>query len=267
MGERAAKAWIDLYWLPLGAGSRVVRSNGRLYEWLLAHREHRPAADLYHAALVMELDGTSYAAEVAPVWNVNRNERGAVREGPVGAGWLGRFRAFRYEVRCWPGGFIPDIAYAVELPTRITNDPGQVRAVLDTLPRVPPLIWGRDQLRTGDMWNSNSVVSWALACTGHDVAKIAPPAGGRAPGWRAGLILAQRQFADPTQGQRARTPTTAHPMIRDRDGRPTKALADFGGSLIGVPPRPQGPVPPATKAGTRARSTVSWVGRIRNLAP
>jgi hypothetical protein len=43
------------------------------------------------------------------------------------------------------------------------------------------------------MWNSNSLISWLLARTGHDVAGIELPPNGRAPGWRAGLALAAQQ--------------------------------------------------------------------------
>jgi hypothetical protein len=32
---------VDLFWLPLGAGGRFVRSNGRFYEALAARLEHR----------------------------------------------------------------------------------------------------------------------------------------------------------------------------------------------------------------------------------
>ena len=40
------------------------------------------------------------------------------------------------------------------------------------------------------MWNSNSLVSWLIARSGLDVESVHPPAGGRAPGWRAGLVVA-----------------------------------------------------------------------------
>ena len=63
----------------------------------------------------------------------------------------------------------------------------------DVLHELPALTWGRDELGTGEMWNSNSAVAWALARTGHDMGAIRPPAGGRAPGWTAGLVLADRQ--------------------------------------------------------------------------
>ena len=66
----------------------------------------------------IRLGGTTYAVEMGPVWNVSVPDRGVVRHGPVGARWLGRFRAFQYEVRCWPDGFIPDLAEAVDSPIR-----------------------------------------------------------------------------------------------------------------------------------------------------
>ena len=99
-----ATAWIDLYWLPLGAGGHVVRFNGRVYERLVALREHRQPLDLYHSALLLHLDGTTYAIEMGPAWNVAAPDRGVVAEGPVGSRRLDRWRAFTYEVRCWPGG-------------------------------------------------------------------------------------------------------------------------------------------------------------------
>lgn len=43
------------------------------------------------------------------------------------------------------------------------------------------------------MWNSNSVIAWLLAQSGLPTEAIRPPAGGRAPGWQAGLVIARRQ--------------------------------------------------------------------------
>jgi hypothetical protein len=186
-------AWIDLYWLPLGAGGHCVRWNGRVYERLAAWHQHRPTCDLYHSALQIHFEDTTYAVKMGPVWNVPTAERGVVCEGPVGARRLGRLRAFRYEVRCWPDGEIPDLEEAVGPPRRISDEQDEVAAVLDVLRQVPPLTWGRDELGTGDIWNSNFVVSWALARTSHEMADITPPPNGRAPGWHAGLVLAERQ--------------------------------------------------------------------------
>ena len=44
------------------------------------------------------------------------------------------------------------------------------------------------------MWNSNSVIAWLLAA-GLPMDGIGPPAGGRAPGWEAGLVAARRRKA------------------------------------------------------------------------
>lgn len=192
MGDESGRCYVDLFWLPLGAGGHFVRWNGRLYECWSAWRENRAPADLYHCALMVSFNDTRYAVEMGPVWNVSDPERGVIVEGPVGSRSLGRFRAFRYEVRCWPGGHIPDIAEAVDSPVRTTEDPLRVAALLDVLGDVPALTWGKDELGAGEMWNSNSVVAWALARTGHDMEVITPPPGGRAPGWHAGLVVAAR---------------------------------------------------------------------------
>jgi hypothetical protein len=75
---------------------------------------------------------------------------------------------------------------------RVTDDPAQASRILDLGPSVPALVWGRDEGHTGDMWNSNSVISWLIASAGLDVGRIQPPTGGRAPGWQAGLEIAAR---------------------------------------------------------------------------
>jgi hypothetical protein len=197
---------VDLFWLPLGAGGHVVRWNGRVYEWWTAHREHRAVADLYHAALLVRLGATTYAVEMGPVWNLRKADRGVVAQGPVGLRPLGRLRIFRYEMRCWPGGHIPDLDEAVDSPLRITGDPAQVAAALEALRALPTPTWGRDELGTGEMWNSNSAIAWTLAVSGHDMSAIRPPTGGRAPGWRAGLVLAERQRRRTRREQRPGAP-------------------------------------------------------------
>jgi hypothetical protein len=67
-----------------------------------------------------------------------------------------------------------------------------VRAVLAALALVPTPVWGRDELGAGEMWNSNSVVSWVLTTVGLLEPAGAPPHGGRAPGWDAGVVVAHR---------------------------------------------------------------------------
>jgi hypothetical protein len=193
MGRSSGSA-VDLYWLPLGAGGRCVRLNGRVFEAAAARLSHREARDLYHSALVVLLHGVVYAIEMAPVWNNPAPDRGAVATGPVGLPWLGRWRAFRYEVRRWRGGNIPDVDEAVMSPHRVSDDPGRALRLLELLPAFPALTWGRDEQDAGEMWNSNSLVSWALLRSGHDLAGIRPPPGGRAPGWDAGVTVARRQL-------------------------------------------------------------------------
>jgi hypothetical protein len=184
---------VDLYWLPLGAGGHFVRLNGRVYEAVASRLSRRPSRDLYHSALQVELPEATFVIEQAPVPDLSGDQRGVVAEGPVGARWAGRLRIFRYEIRLWRGGHIPDVAEAVDSPVRLTRDESAARRVLTTIPLVPTPVWGRDELRAGEMWNCNSVVAWTIARSGLDADSIQPPAGGRAPGWQAGLVVARRQ--------------------------------------------------------------------------
>jgi hypothetical protein len=96
-------------------------------------------------------------------------------------------------VRRWRNGIIPDVAGAVESPHRLGEDPDCARRLLELVPQVPTAVWGRDELRAGEMWNSNSLISWLIARSGLDVESVQPPRGGRAPGWRAGIVMARRQ--------------------------------------------------------------------------
>jgi len=188
-----APAAVDLYWLPLGAGGVSVRFNGRVFEAVAARVAHRKTCDLYHSALVVDLPGEGrFVIEQAPVPAARGAERGVVIEGPVGARWAARARIFRYEVRRWRDGVIPDVEEAVESPRRLSADPRVARRLLERVADLPALVWGRDELHTGEMWNSNSVVSWLLCRSGIPAGSIAPPTGGRAPGWHAGVVAAER---------------------------------------------------------------------------
>ena len=183
---------VDLYWLPLGAGGHSVRLNGRVYEAVIARAQRRPALDLYHSALVVYLPEGRFVVEQAPVRDHNGSARGVVVEGAVGSLRAGRFRIFRYEVRRWRDGVIPDVGEAVESPQRLTSDPVLARRLLGLVPAVPPLVWGRDESRAGEMWNSNSLISWLITCSGLDVESVRMPTRGRAPGWGAGIVVARR---------------------------------------------------------------------------
>lgn len=192
MQANERKTGVDLYWLPLGAGGHSVRLNGQVFEFLAARLQRRPPCDLYHSALVVRAPEDRFVIESAPVLRGDGDERGVVAGGPVGTQLAGRFRIFRYEVRRWAGGVIPDIAEAVESPRRLATDSELARRVLELVPSVPTPVWGRDELGAGEMWNSNSVISWLITRCGLDAESIRPPKGGRAPGWRAGVVVARR---------------------------------------------------------------------------
>ncbi len=192
-GEARDAAEVVLYWLPLGAGGSFVKFNGRIYEALAARNQGRSPLVLYHSALEVHLGGVTFVIEQTPVPDLNGRQRGVVAEGAVGARWAGRLRIFRYEVRRWRQGEIPDLAEAVGGPVRLGDGQALARRVLEVVAQVPTPVWGRDELQTGEMWNSNAVIAWVLARSGLEAESIHPPAGGRAPGWQAGLALARRQ--------------------------------------------------------------------------
>lgn len=182
---------VELYWIPLGAGAGggFVRWSGRCYEAIAASLGRRRRQQLFHSALEVSVDGVTSVIEMTPVW-ITRGERGVVGEGPVGLRGLRRWRAFRYEVRRWSGGSIPDVAEAIGGAVRVSSDAVVAGRVFELVPGVPLATWGRDELGTGDMWNSNSVVSWLLASADIELDEIRPPGSGRAPGWDAGIVAA-----------------------------------------------------------------------------
>lgn len=183
---------VDLYWIPLGAGAHIVKASGIAYEWAAAKMRRGHPCALYHSALVVSLPEGHYMIEQAPVPDADGLDRGVVATGPVGIRSAGQFRIFRYEVRCWLNGVIPDLGRARSSPMQVSDDPEAARRVLAVLPSVPTPTWGRDEFHTGEMWNSNSVVAWALSRSGLDLISLAPPVGGRAPGWGAGIEVARR---------------------------------------------------------------------------
>ncbi len=196
------QAYVDLYWLPLGAGGSSVKLNGRAYEALAAARARRRPLDLYHAALQVATPGGRFAIEIAPVPGADGAARGVVAGGAVGSRLAGRLRIFRYELRCWPDGTIPDLAEAVESPVRLSEAGETAARLIAALPAVPMPVWGRDELGAGEMWTSNSTIAWLLCRAGIEVEAILLPAGGRAPGWDAGIAVARRPGTDPVPRSR-----------------------------------------------------------------
>jgi hypothetical protein len=196
----ATAAGIELYWLPLGAGGWFVRRNGRAYEAIHALLERRRPLDLYHSALVVRVPEGRFVIENAwPIPDAEIASRGVVVQGPVFSRRLAHWRVFRYEVRRWRDGVIPDADEAVASPQLLSQDPRMARHLLDLVGSLPNPVWGRDELGTGEMWNSNSVISWLLARSGLLTDEVGPPAGGRAPGWQAGLRMARREQSDEPQ--------------------------------------------------------------------
>lgn len=182
---------VDLYWLPVAAGT-----NSRVREWSLACWEgacallaRRPRAALYHPGLKVRPGSDEiYTLELTPVFIGEPSP--PLMTGPVGLRPLGRFRLFRYQLRCLPTGSLPDEEYAVDSPVRLSTDPEVARQVLALGPSIPPHTWGLRAPGTNEMWTSGSAISWLLLRAGIDLNGVCPPPGGRAPGWDAGIQLA-----------------------------------------------------------------------------
>jgi hypothetical protein len=210
---------VDLYWLPLGAGGWFVRFNGRVYEAVHGLLERRRPLALYHSALEVHVPEGRFVVENCwPIPDADGPSRGVVVEGPVASRRLARARVFRYEVRRWRDGVIADADEAVASPQRLSDDPRLARRLLELVGALPSPVWGRDELQTGEMWNSNSVIAWLLARSGLPTDAIRPPAGGRAPGWAAGLVVARRRSDRRARHGAERDAGTAGMRLRTRAG-------------------------------------------------
>jgi hypothetical protein len=135
-------ARIDLYWIPLGAGgSGFVRLNGRIYEGIKARLEHRRPCALYHTALQVHIPEGRFVVETMwPSPDADTGSRGVVVEGAVASRRLARLRTFRYEVRRWRNGVLPDADQAVGGPQRVSDDAEQARRLLEMAAAVPALV-------------------------------------------------------------------------------------------------------------------------------
>lgn len=163
------------------------------YSSSFRHSWNGGCLDLYHTALKVRVPEGLFVVENSwPIPNADGPSRGVVVEGPVFSRRFRRLSALRYEIRLWRDGAIADVAEAVASPQWVSGDPEQARRLMKLASYVPPMVWGRDEEATGDMWNSNSVISYLLARSGVPTVGIEPPDGGRAPGWHAGLELARR---------------------------------------------------------------------------
>ena len=180
------QALVRLWWLPVGAGGHVVIHTSRWWELWRAMRERRRPQRLFHTALEVTIKDSRYAIEMTPVWGQGSGPRGVVATGAVGLRGLGALRLFRYEVRCWRNGVIPDLGYAVAPPLDFLVPQSSAEDLISAVAQVPRIVWGATG-RGGDMWNSNSLTSWLLETSGIDAEHLGPPDHGRAPGWAAGI--------------------------------------------------------------------------------
>ena len=194
-------ASVTVVWLPVGATGHVVRYAARTWECARALRAHRRPVPLFHPVLEVAVDGARHVIEMAPIRGRLPRERGVIAHGPVGLAWLGRFRLFRYEVRCWRDGVVDVRGGATGTRILLTDDATVARALLARVACVPLLTWGRTVSPAHEMWNSNSLVSWLLAGVEVDPERAAPPHRGGAPGWAAGLAVATSEGFTPTTGR------------------------------------------------------------------
>jgi hypothetical protein len=194
---RVTGCFVDLYWLPVGAGtSRAQQASLRLWEAVSAALSRRPRSGLYHPGLKIALPGVAISTlELTPAF-IGRPEPPAMT-GPVGFRGADRLPLFRYQLRRLRAETLPDEEWAVASPIRLSQDCVTAQAILDLAGQVPPYTWGRRVKGTTEMWTSASVIAWILVHAGIDAAAIALPPGGRAPGWDAGLELASRSHARP----------------------------------------------------------------------
>ena len=178
---------VELYWIPVGAGtSRLQQASLRMWEAIEAARARRPRATLLHSALKLGVEpGETYTVELAPA--IVSSPASPAMTGPVGVRGADRFRLWRYELRCVPVESLPDEEWAIGRPVRLSGDCEMARRVMELAPTVPPHTWGRRLRGTREMWTSDSAIAWLLASCGIDLAEVAIPSGGRAPGWGVGV--------------------------------------------------------------------------------
>lgn len=179
------EAFLDLLWVPVGAGTRFQRASLVLYESVAAALSRRPRVALVHAGIKLGLDGKRYTFELMPA-PPGPNHDSEVT-GPVGVRGADRLRLFRYRACLFEAEALPDEAWAIGEPIRLSDNAETVRRVIKLRREIPAYTWGRRRRGHSEMWTSDSAVSWLLGRAGIEVGAIVVPEGTRAPGWRAGL--------------------------------------------------------------------------------
>lgn len=187
-GATVGAGFIDLYWIPVGAGTRFQRASLVLFESIAAFLGRRRRARLLHAALKIGFAGEQFTLEVTPA--PPGPNLGNEVTGPVGIRGADRLRLFRYQVCLRAGTSLPDERWAAGR-LRVSDDAAAAEQVLDLAAAVPRYVWGRRRPGHPEMWTSDSCVAWLLGRAGIDVLRIELPAGTRAPGWSSGILEAR----------------------------------------------------------------------------
>ena len=151
---RSVTASVDLYWLPLGAGGHCVSVNGRVYEAAVAALQHRRRHDLYHSALEVCVPEGRFVIEMTPIRDGRGRQRGVVAGMLSAATSCGGCGLSVTRTGAAGNGCIPDVADAVESPQHLTSDCAVAQRLLELVLSAPTPAWGRDELHTGEMWNS-----------------------------------------------------------------------------------------------------------------
>lgn len=243
--------YLDLYWLPVGAGTHFQRASLVLYESLAAALARRPRSTLCHAGLKASVAGQTFTLELTPVPAV-QDVRPAMT-GAVGSSLAAKLRIFRYQLICREAAALPDEQWAVGQPNRLTADPIAIQRVMTLAPTVPAHTWGRRVHGTTEMWTSNSAVSWLLLEAGIPLNTATIPDGTTVPGWQAGIdawVPANRPGVESRAMEitRASTPADLAPLLVHppratlafvRDGHvevlPVAFVYDAGRYLVGLP--------------------------------
>ena len=188
-------AAVELYWIPLGAGGHSVRLNGRVFEAIAA------AASIGDAATSITPRSSSSSTAIA-TRSSSRRRRTLTRRAaawsppaPSAAATPAGCACFATRSAAGAAGRFRISTRRSAGPRRLSSDPRDARRLLDLVRTVPTPVWGRDELKTGEMWNSNSMTAWLIAATGLSTDLLRPPPRGRAPGWDAGIEVARRRPA------------------------------------------------------------------------
>ena len=110
-------ARVDLYWLPLGVGDiRCGSTDASTRPWRRGWSAGQCAiSTTLRSRYTCRRDGSSSNRHRFVIPERARSEA-LSPAAPSGRRWAGHFRIFRYEVRCWRDGVIPDIVEAVASP-------------------------------------------------------------------------------------------------------------------------------------------------------